>query len=97
MSEIHDFPTEHATSVTSRQCESLIEREEREHPVTMRLARELGDSEAAIERIRELHYDDRGYCAHCEHKLNFVPYPCRTIRALDAPPPRRRVNAGELP
>lgn len=40
-------------------------------------------AEAAIERVRALHYQpsDSALCAACPY-----PLPCPTIRALDAPP-----------
>ncbi|MFJ6565506.1 hypothetical protein ACIQMV_37830 [Streptomyces sp. NPDC091412] len=39
---------------------------------------------AADERVRALHVDDFGGCAHCNRtREDFVPYPCPTITALD--------------
>lgn len=37
---------------------------------------------AAVARLRALHTDDFGGCAHCTRE-DFVPYPCPTITALD--------------
>lgn len=46
---------------------------------------------AAIARVRALHHDwdaDPGHCAHCQDGMGTpLPWPCPTIRALDAPTP----------
>jgi hypothetical protein len=45
--------------------------------------------QAAIARVRDLHYQDGAHCAVCTTdfgRLN-APWPCDTIRALDAPAP----------
>ncbi|GAP46915.1 hypothetical protein [Streptomyces azureus] len=45
-------------------------------------------AEAAIARVRALHYQDGDYCALCTTDFGRLsaPWPCGTIRALDEPP-----------
>lgn len=46
-------------------------------------------AETVIARVRALHHDwdaDPGHCAHCQDGMGTpLPWPCPTIRALDAP------------
>ncbi|MFJ6069100.1 hypothetical protein ACIQHU_39425 [Streptomyces tendae] len=40
----------------------------------------------AVARVRELHCEEYGCCAHCT-RANFVSYPCPTIQAIDSEVP----------
>jgi hypothetical protein len=53
------------------------------------LAAQAGRDQAAIDRVRALHYKDGAHCAVCTEdfgRLN-ADWPCPTIRALDEPAP----------
>lgn len=43
-------------------------------------------ADAAIARVRALHQQESGLCAHCTRE-DGVPYPCPTIRAIDGSTP----------
>ncbi|MFI5687918.1 hypothetical protein [Streptomyces sp. NPDC051636] len=43
---------------------------------------EPSGADTAIARVRALHREECGSCAHCT-RADSVPYPCPTIRALD--------------
>ncbi len=48
---------------------------------------EYKEMREAIVRIRELHYNEDGYCPICSNfcweENEYVKYPCPTIKALD--------------
>ncbi|GGW15720.1 hypothetical protein GCM10018980_52060 [Streptomyces capoamus] len=50
---------------------------------------ESADLQAAIARVRALHREEYGSCAHCTRE-DGVPYPCPTIRALNGDTPHSK-------
>jgi hypothetical protein len=50
-------------------------------------------AETAVDRVRALHQEDYGICAHCT-RAEAVPFPCATIQALDEPDDP---DAGHMP
>jgi hypothetical protein len=44
-------------------------------------ARRADQTEAAVDRVRALHANEDGYCAHCKGEWG-MRWPCPTIRAL---------------
>jgi hypothetical protein len=68
----------HAVRMAAQYAEKAIENGERAE-----------QAEAAIARVRALHYQDGAHCAVCTEdfgRLN-ADWPCPTIRALDEPAP----------
>ncbi|MFD8234031.1 hypothetical protein ACFV20_19385 [Streptomyces sp. NPDC059696] len=87
------IPLDHLTSDQYDElCADLDRYEELQGDMNERaidLTRRAELAEAAVARVRALHYQDGDYCAICTTDFGRLsaPWPCPTIRALDEPAP----------